>query len=178
MTEVTKAALRRQERERQAREATDQTIHQQPGTQDRQTNGDEIAEQPSRTIPHMEPPPPYDAPHVPRESQNTHDHRADDKEHPGCLNVGPGRAEGCLNYSSGRYGPEYKVYGCMNYDNQDGCMNYNSGAQGPLRTDGCMNYDSRDGCMNYRSEDGCMNYESKGGCMNYRSSKSNFPADL
>lgn len=171
MTETTKAALRRQERERQARGDPGQVTQRQPETQERQPSHDEITQQPTTTIPHMEPPPPYDAPHLPRRTRGTHHCSRDGEDPPGCLNSGPGRAEGCLNYSSGRYGPEYKVHGCMNYDNQDGCMNYNSGYQGPLKTDGCMNYDSRDGCMNYRSEDGCMNYESAGGCMNYRSRK-------
>ncbi len=168
---MTKAALRRQERERQARHEVNQTPHQQSETQGHQPDSDQITEQLSTSIPHMEPPPPYDAPHLPRECQNTDDRCSGDEDHPGCLNAGPGRAEGCLNYSSGRYGPDYKVSGCMNYDNHDGCMNYNSGERGPLTTDGCMNYDSRDGCMNYRSEGGCMNYESRDGCMNYRSSK-------
>ncbi|KAK5309024.1 hypothetical protein LTR70_010669 [Exophiala xenobiotica] len=88
---MTKAALRRQERERQAQQGTDQVIPQQHETQqlsEPSTYG--ATEQPLANIPHMEPPPPYDAPHPPRGAQGIQDRNPNDEEHPGCLNFGPG----------------------------------------------------------------------------------------
>lgn len=162
---MTKAALRRQERERQAQQGTDRLIQQQPephGLQD--SSGYRITEQPRAIIPHMEPPPPYDAPHLSHGTQDVYERSPGDSEDSACLSFGPGESEGCLNYNSDERG-QLKVQGCLNYDSSEGCCNYRS-------KDGCCNWESKDGCCLYRSSDGCMNWESDGGgCLNFRSSK-------
>lgn len=172
---MTKAALRREERERQAREGDgpyqDSPQDANSPDPDTITSAHTPATSIPSNIPHMEPPPPYDAPHQPRRSSPGSDRanlgRRQPKHEPdpGCLTFGPGESEGCMNYNSGWQDPS-KVTGCMNYDSQDGCMNYRSAG-------GCLNYESSGGCLNYRSNDGCLNYEveSGDGCLNFKSNR-------
>lgn len=93
---MTKAALRRQEAERQAREES--------GVQEMREAGDAI--RPDSSLPRMEPPPPYDAPHLPHRNQQSHDLGSEDES--GCLNRGPGRVTGCLNVSTGKKGRQFQ----------------------------------------------------------------------
>lgn len=119
---MTKAALRRQEQERQAQQAAQTQMTERPAAVTTQRPD----------IPHMEPPPPYDAPHRPRSDGGTTTSTQD--EDGGCLNFGPGRVTGLCNYNSGAV----------------------------EKVDGCLNYDSPDGCLNYKSQSGCLNYQSEG----------------
>ena len=91
---MTKTALRRQERERQALEAsqTPQSSQEGPNSAETQTQ-----------IPTMEAPPPYDAPYRPTQRAERHG-TASSPEHDGCMNVGPGKASGCLNINTGSHG--------------------------------------------------------------------------
>ena len=135
---MTKEALRREEREREARgdlepqnpfadtpqsSATPQTsiLDYQPETTPT-----------TSTFPHMEPPPPYDEPHrrdsSPRANQSKKSYEQDS-----CLNLGPGQSSGCMNIN-------------MSTDDRhrvEGCMNYSSGSEGPGTMEGCMNLDSK-----------------------------------
>lgn len=160
---MTKAALRRQERERQAREEEAARNAPEAASPSQQVGDrDAITEHPTSPIPHMDPPPPYDAPHLPRTDSNqstnsqTRNSRSRKSNNPdgGCLNAGPGKTSGCMNFNTGTKGDDFQVDGCMNFDSRNGCMNFES-------DQGCMNYQSSDGCMNYRSGGGCMNYESR-----------------
>lgn len=119
---MTKAALRRQEQELRAQEATQvQMSERQDAITPQQPN-----------IPHMEPPPPYDAPHRPQSDASQNSSNQD--EEGGCLNFGRGNVTGACNYNSGAV----------------------------PKVDGCLNYDSPDGCLNYKSISGCLNYKSEG----------------
>lgn len=144
---MTKAALRRQERERQLREQ-EQEEQQQPAMAESSSGGTSTPVAPAPQIPHMDPPPPYDAPHLPRGRTTSNTDTSGSPRSPSapCLSIGPGETAGCLNYNSGSRGSDYKVEGCLNYDSRDGCMNYKS-------EDGCLNYQSQDGCMNYQSRE-------------------------
>ena len=94
---MTKAALRRQEREREAQEAAGLEVN--TSAQQQQQGRDAITPQPSG-IPHMEPPPPYDAAHLSRSnssnSSNFHHRGTGQHNDPGCLTFGPGPTGGCL----------------------------------------------------------------------------------
>lgn len=148
---MTKAALRRQERERQLREQEQEQQEQRPVIAESSSGDSNTPIAPAPQIPHMEPPPPYDAPHLPSggNTTNTRPNGLTRRPSRSCLSGGSGESSGCLNYNSGSRGSDYKV-------------------------EGCLNYDSRDGCLNYKSEDGCLNYQSQDGCLNYQSRKSIF----
>ena len=88
---MTKAALRRQERERQAQQGIDRLIQQQPETHGvPDSSGYRITEQPRAVVPHMEPPPPYDAPHLSHGTQDVYERSPGDSEDSACLSFGPG----------------------------------------------------------------------------------------
>lgn len=133
---MTKAAIRRQEAERQAREVAE-------AQQRARDTEDAVRLQPS--LPRMDPPPPYDEAHLPshvRDQQRAQNSRLD--EDSGCLNYDS--PKGCMNYKS--------EDGCLNYKSKGGCLNYKS-------EDGCLNYRSSEGCLNYYSDSGCLNWRNR-----------------
>lgn len=117
---MTKASLRRQ-REREEHEGAESGAQRQTPEQ--------LIEAPVQQseIPRMEPPPPYDAPHLPPRFRNNQssNHSKTDKD-PGCWNSGPGEANGCLNHNSGSHGPDFVVEGCCNYDSSKFLLSHDS----------------------------------------------------
>lgn len=136
---MTKASIRREEREREARAELEP---QDPFVDTPQSSATPISildqqPEPARTaapnVPHMEPPPPYDEPHRRSSGSDRPLNSKKTYEQDSCLNMGPGESNGCMNVN-------------MSLDDRhrvEGCMNYSSGWQGPGKIDGCMNIDSK-----------------------------------
>jgi len=109
---MTKASLRRQ---REQEESAAAEVKDQPQTPSQPLNTP--VQRPD--VPRMDSPPPYDAPHLPPHFRNTQSPGQDQADPgPGCWNSGSGKADGCMNYSSGNRGPDFVVDGCCNYDSR------------------------------------------------------------